>query len=398
MSYRNEKQTVWQRISLGETILENQKSKIQVNKANGGSFVFFTSGDTILNYGYPIISGENLFLSTGGVANLKYFNGNCAYSTDTYSIRSKGSNRFLYYFLLSNLEYINENYFSGSGLKHLQKSSLKSHIISLPPIKEQQAIAEILTNLEDVITKTKEIIKKQKLIKQGLMQDLLTNGIDEKGNCRSLKTHKYEESELGLVPEEWEVENFTNRFVIQSGQVNPRIEPFSNMVLVAPDHIEQKTGILLGKVTASEQGATSGKYLFHKGDVIYSKIRPYLRKAILVDFDGICSADMYPLKAKSNLNSYFLFLIILGEKFSIFAEQTSVRSGFPKINRSEMSEFKMAFPNLSEQTRIVEIIEAQDNQIQAEEKQLAKYEKIKKGLMNDLLTGKVRLPEFQIQN
>jgi type I restriction enzyme S subunit len=67
------------------------------------------------------------------------------------------------------------------------------------------------------------------------------------------------------------------------------------MILVAPDHIESKTGRLLQKITASEQHAISGKYLFKPKDIVYSKIRPYLRKAILASFSALCSADMYPL-------------------------------------------------------------------------------------------------------
>src|SRR5262245_52794708 len=124
---------------------------------------------------------------------------------------------------------------------------------------------------------------------------------------------------------------------LPSGQVDPSVEPFRSMALVAPDHIERGTGTLLSKITARQQGAISGKYLFAPGDTLYSKIRPYLRKAVLADFVGLTSADMYPLRPTAEVNPRFLLAITLSEHFSRFAEIVSMRSGFPKINREELS-------------------------------------------------------------
>jgi type I restriction enzyme S subunit len=70
---------------------------------------------------------------------------------------------------------------------------------------EQRKIAEILETIDNAIEKTDKIIEKYKRIKQGLMQDLLTKGIDENGNIRDEKTHKFKDSPLGRIPEEWEV-------------------------------------------------------------------------------------------------------------------------------------------------------------------------------------------------
>jgi type I restriction enzyme S subunit len=82
---------------------------------------------------------------------------------------------------------------------------LFNEYIPLPPLPEQRKIAEILETVDNAIEKTEKIIEKYKRIKQGLMQDLLTKGIDEKGNIRSEKTHKFKDSPLGRIPEEWEV-------------------------------------------------------------------------------------------------------------------------------------------------------------------------------------------------
>jgi type I restriction enzyme S subunit len=163
------------------------------------------------------------------------------------------------------------------------------------------------------------------------------------------------------------------------------------MPLVAPDHVESGTGRLLRLQTAKEQGAISGKYLFEPNDVIYSKIRPYLKKAIIVDFAGLCSADMYALRAGENITPSFLFATVLGEQFSRFAESVSMRSGIPKINREEFSEYCLPLPPLSEQTKISDAIVSMDRRITDKWAYLSKLFCLKKALMQVLLTGKVRV-------
>ncbi|MEN9353528.1 MAG: hypothetical protein RL318_853, partial [Fibrobacterota bacterium] len=107
---------------------------------------------------------------------------------------------------------------------------------------------------------------------------------------------------LGEVPEHWDVVGFRRVVDIAGGQVDPENEQYSSMNLIAPNHIESGTGRLLGMETAAEQSAESGKYLCKAGDVIYSKIRPALRKACIAPEDCLCSADMYPLSGRQNLS------------------------------------------------------------------------------------------------
>lgn len=172
------------------------------------------------------------------------------------------------------------------------------------------------------------------------------------------------------------------------------MEPFRSMILVAPDHIESRTGRLLEKRTAFEQHAISGKYFFQSGDIVYSKIRPYLRKAILANFQGLCSADMYPLTPAQDVSPYFITSVLLSHRFSVFAETVSVRSGIPKINRDELSEFNVALPPLSEQEAIAEALSDADTLIEALEQLIAKKHQVKQGAMQELLTGKRRLSGF----
>ena len=204
----------------------------------------------------------------------------------------------------------------------------------------------------------------------------------------------YKQTEVGEAPEDWEARPLFQAIKPANGQVSPRNEPYRSMVLVAPDHIEEATGRLLSKETAQEQGAISGKYIFKRGDIVYSKIRPYLRKAILPDFEGLCSADMYPLTPANDVSSAFVFFVLLGHHFSSFAGAVSARSGIPKINREELAQYVIALPPLPEQRAIAAALSDVDALIGALDQLIAKKRDLKQAAMQQLLTGQKRLPGF----
>lgn len=282
----------------------------------------------------------------------------------------------------------------GSIMAGLSSKIVKRFKVPLPPVREQPKIVEILRALDTAIHETEAIIAKLKAVKQGLLHDLLTRGIDANGELRPPQAeapHLYKESPLGWIPKEWDFAPLVSKIDFPEGQVDPRRTPFRDWVLVAPDHVESGTGRFLSAATAAEQQAISGKYVFEAGDVIYSKIRPYLRKAVLVSANGLCSADMYPLRPKAGVNSRYLLAVVLGDQFSRFSESVSMRSGFPKINRSEMAEFSSGWPSSDEQARIAEVLtEADAKQVFAEEEH-QKLKLLKSALMDDLLTGRVRV-------
>lgn len=167
------------------------------------------------------------------------------------------------------------------------------------------------------------------------------------------------------------------------------------MVMVAPDHVESFTGRLTRKVTAADQNAISGKYFYESGTIIYSKIRPYLVKAVLVDFRGLCSADMYPLTPLPNISAGYVIAHLLGDRFTKFVESASARSGIPKVNRQDLAEFKIPVPPLPEQQAIAEALSDMDDLIAAQAALIEKKQAIKQGAMQELLTGRRRLPGFE---
>jgi type I restriction enzyme S subunit len=206
----------------------------------------------------------------------------------------------------------------------------------------------------------------------------------------------YKRTVAGVIPTDWSIRPMGAVASVTSGQVDPRIAPYSLMPLVAPDHIESGTGRLARNIpSAGEQRAISGKYLFRSGTVIYSKIRPHLRKVCLVPFDGVCSADMYPLLPAEDVHPGFLFASLLSERFSRYAESVSIRSGMPKINREELADFEFVLPSTrQEQAQVALTLVDADALIDSLEQLLTKKRQIKQGVMQELLTGKRRLPGF----
>lgn len=120
---------------LGEIIKENAKSTIQVGDAKNikGDFPFFTSGDAILEWQDSMVDGRNCFLNTGGNAGVKFYVGKAAYSTDTWCITAdRELEDYLYLLLLSIKPELNQKFFQGTGLKHLQKPLLRDRKVYIP--------------------------------------------------------------------------------------------------------------------------------------------------------------------------------------------------------------------------------------------------------------------------
>ena len=284
---------------------------------------------------------------------------------------------------------------AGSAINNLRNCDIERFFCLIPDQNEQSRIAAVLDTVDEAIVQTEKVIAKLRQVRTGLLHDLLTCGLDENGQLRDPVAHpeQFQDTPLGLIPKAWKIASLVSQISFPEGQVDPRIDPYCSWTLIAPDHVESGTGTLLARVTALQQGAISGKYMCEPDDVIYSKIRPYLRKAVLATERGLCSADMYPLRPNEGIDSRFLLAVVLSEAFTRFASAVSMRSGFPKINRDEMAGFATGWPDSGEQNRIADMLAAADAETSECAKELAKLQQLKSGLMDDLLTGRVRVPE-----
>ena len=399
----------WRKVSIGECVVEKKKSPVKVDDAaNFGLYPFFTSGEAVLQHDCKLIDGENLYLATGGMANVKYFNGEAAYSTDTYVLGTKENicPKFMYYVLLFLRQYIDINYFQGSGLKHLQKKDFKHHEIIIPESKdEQQRIADALSKLDDSLSKTHSLIDKYELIKRGLMQDLLTFGIDSEGNVRSEKTHKFKDSPLGRIPEEWECATFKNVAGIISDYI--KTGPFGSSL--KGEHWKE-TGVPVITIGAlgedefindnllyitQDKANELYKYSLKEGDILFSRVAD-VGRSLIIDKDHagwIMSSNFMRLRIDTDIiNPIIIYLNIkFSRQFKSQITRNVNSSGRAVTNTSILNSLLIPKMDKNEQERIVDtymrIVAAHET---IAKEQLSLYNQ-KQGLLSDLITGKIRI-------
>ncbi|GAK95514.1 type I restriction-modification system [Nonlabens tegetincola] len=164
---------------------------------------------------------------------------------------------------------------------------------------------------------------------------------------------KHREWDLNL-PLKWKLLPFYSVANIDANLVDPN--KYLDFVLVAPNNIEKATGQLLEKVLTREIKPKSDKHFFKAGSIVYSKIRPYLSKLILADFDGLCSADMYPISAEIDI--HYLFQYMKSDEFLNFATTAGERSVLPKINQKGLNQIPVPVPPLEEQQEIFRRVES----------------------------------------
>jgi type I restriction enzyme S subunit len=158
----------------------------------------------------------------------------------------------------------------------------------------------------------------------------------------------------------WPIALFTE-FAEIDGTMTTDYEKYADYPHIGIDSIEKGTGELKGYRTVREDGVISGKYIFTPQHIIYSKIRPNLNKVALPTFEGLCSADAYPiLPNKNNCNRVFLAVAMRSNYFLDYILQFSSRTNLPKVNRKELAGFRMPLPPLELQNQFAVFVEQVD--------------------------------------
>ncbi|MGE8680366.1 MAG: restriction endonuclease subunit S [Achromobacter marplatensis] len=244
---------------------------------------------------------------------------------------------------------------TGVSYPAINASDLGDIAVTLPEVGAQRVIAAYLdretARIDGLIAEKERMLALLEEKRAALISRVVTRGLDP---SPSLKPSGQEW--LGDIPAHWPTTKFSWDVFISEGQVDPEDDRFSEMILVAPNHIESRTGEITHTETSADQGAISGKYFCKQGDVLYSKIRPALRKVALAETDCLCSADMYALRPSERLVPQYLQYFLLSEDFSTWAELESARVAMPKINRETLSAIRIPVPPREEQECIVTYI------------------------------------------
>lgn len=170
---------------------------------------------------------------------------------------------------------------------------------------------------------------------------------------------------LRELPQHWASRQLRLCAAIPNGQVDPCDNRYCDLPLVGPEHIQTGTGRLSGVESAAAQGAISGKYAFSKDDLLFSKIRPELRKACHPRFPGLCSADVYPLRPAPDMDAGYLLHQLLSEAFSQEVILDSGRVAMPKVNRPTLGRIRLVVPPRDEQAAIAAFLDAKTAEIDA---------------------------------
>jgi len=275
----------------------------------------------------------------------------------------------------------------GSTFKAITKKEIDKFQILLPHLPEQKKIAEVILTTDHAIEEVDESINKTEKLKKGLMQELLTKGIGHK---------EFKETEIGEIPKEWRVVEMKDIADINKELRDPRRE-LSNkkFFYIDIDSIENETGVIknLREIIGREAPSRARRQVRYN-DVIMSTVRPYLKAFAIISkpYDSqICSTGFAVLSCKERILPKFLLYTLFSKPLVSQFNRVMVGAQYPALNSSQVKKLKIPLTTIPEQEKIVEILSTIDKRIQLLKEKKNKLERVKKGLMNELLTGRKRV-------
>jgi len=287
---------------------------------------------------------------------------------------------FLHYSLLFHRKSL-QKVAQGSTFEAINKNELSELLIFLPSFSEQKKIAEILMIVDEAIEKTTEIIENEKEVKKGLMQTLLTRGIGHK---------RYKRTEIGEIPEEWEVGEISDFGEIMTGNT-----PATNLPqyygdeypFVSPSDLGNRRIIKRTEKYLSKEGFAVARAI-PANSVLVVCIGSTIGKTGIAGTESATNQQINSVICKNSDYSFvYYYLTFITPKFKQLAGTQAV----PILNKGNFSTVKVAIPPLLEQKRIGGVLSSIDGAMEEESDHKEQLESLKKGLMQVLLAGKVRV-------
>ncbi|KKH50584.1 restriction endonuclease subunit S [Methanosarcina sp. 1.H.A.2.2] len=347
---------------------------------------------------YKLESGDFAFARSGAIGRVGLVRNNEETIFGSYIIKFKFNQEvtdnefFIRYF---NGDIFRKELFKmiqGASNQNVNAENIKRCNIILPTLKEQQKIASILSKVDEQIEQTEQIIEKTEILKKGLMQKLLTKGIGHT---------KFKKTELGEIPEEWSIEKLGVLCELITKGTTPTTVGFSY----------QNTGINFVKI---ESISASGNFLLNMFSHISENANKALKRSILKDRDllfsiagalgrvAIVNSEILPantnqalaiirLKEDQKKDIKYVYFYLKGPQIQKHIDRINVQSAQANLSLENINNFKIALPQKEEQQKITSILSKVDSQIRDNQNYLTRLQELKKGLMQDLLTGKVRV-------
>ena len=293
---------------------------------------------------------------------------------------------------------------NGTGIPHVDREILEAIRVFCPMSAEQKCLAEILDHLDTTIHETEAIIAKLKAVKQGLLHDLLTRGIDGNGELRppqSEAPHLYKDSSQGWIPKEWAVASVGSLLS----------EPPRNG-LYKPPHLIGRGTLLVGQTAFTGDGSLNfelarraqiGKveisaFALRAGDLLVSRVfatldgvgQPVIVPELLEN--AVYESNMMRLRAIAGvMTSTILFNLLKKSSVRAAVRSCAFLSNQASINRQGICSIEVPLPLWAEQLAIDARVKTVVDQLNYEAAVLSKSRALRAGLMDDLLTGRVRV-------
>ena len=241
--------------------------------------------------------------------------------------------RYLKYFLDSQHGFLNSEA-RGVAQPNINQGILKALKIALPPLREQLRIVDILSRADSIVRLRRDAQQKAAELVPAIFLDMF--------------------GDPATNPKGWPMAKFGDYLTIESVVRTPDLIADGAIPCIGADSIESGSGKAVSWPTVEQIKPISGKYRFEKNDVLYSKIRPALRKAIVAPETGFCSADMYPLRPKKNIATpEFVAALLLSNAFTEYAIGVSARAQMPKVNRETLFAYEHPMPPVELQRAFV---------------------------------------------
>lgn len=230
-----------------------------------------------------------------------------------------------------------------------------------PEINEQEKIASFLHIIDKRIAKQAEYIDCLKKYKRGLLKAVFSREV------------QYESGGV------WENKTFADVAALGKGKYTP--QPNEILPCIELEHLEQQTGRILGYANSNEQHSVKTK--FSKGDVLFGKLRPYLQKYALPEYDGVCSSEIWVLRPATDIDSTFLFYLVQSEAF-LAAANISAGTKMPRAEWSKVSAERFFVPEIVEQRKIAGLFACLDRRINNLSSSSQELHQLKQALLQQL--------------
>ena len=280
-------------------------------------------------------------------------------------------------YLARALSSVAKRYVSYIGNPKLMNNVMAAIRLDFPTRPEQDFIAYVLDTIEETITKTEAVIAKLKQVRAGMLHDLLSYGLDEHGQLRDPVAHpeQFKDSPLGWIPIDWDIAKLGEAMSMQAGNILKSEHIAEN----GPYAVYGGNGIRGYTSTFTHEGlfAVIGRQGALCGNIVVASGRFYATEHAVV------------VTPKEQTNAGWLTSYLTEMNLNRFSES----SALPGVSVQKISHHRLKIPKFQEQEAIDLCLMAIDKQLSSELEEVQKYNHLKSALQNDLLTGRIRVPE-----